>query len=223
MLAKMGHMLGQSPEGIHSLLAPLLPAPKPPPADISECAMWKQTRDARHSKEKAEGQHKRAAKAFESAKQAFENAQGKLNEAKEKMENATECFLAARARYQEEHPIRAAQRGDGNDDCDFDMEPEDLYEQCGYEEEIHGIPVELAQEREELRESIARAAEAREAIKRANDQGKAFQAKVKRFKVDQSQGSSNGIYIPTSATGDSSQHQLGAEEAAAGIANAFRS
>ena len=102
------------------------------------------------------------------------------------------------------------------------MEPADLYSDFDlHEEEIHGIPPELAAERAEVRESVARATEAREHIKRASEQAKAFTAKVKRLKTDQSQDS-NGIHLPFGTPSDAAEHRQGAEAAAAGIAGAFR-
>ena len=113
MVAKMGSLLGRSPAGVQALLAPLLPAPKPPPADTSESALWKSTREARTHKEKKESQHQRATKQFDSAKAAFEAAQAKQAEAKEAMEQATEAFVVARTAYQEAFPVKAAQRESG--------------------------------------------------------------------------------------------------------------
>ena len=131
------------------------------------------------------------------------------------MEDATESFFAARSLYQEEFPVRAAQRGSGNEEVDFDMGPADLYSDFDlHEEEIHGIPPELAQERAEVRESVAKATEAREHIKRAHEKTKAFTEKVKRLKVDQSQDS-NGIHLPFGAPSDAADYRLGAEAAAA--------
>ena len=63
------------------------------------------------------------------------------------------------------------------------MSPHDLYENLNlHEEELQDIPPELAEERRQVRESVAKANEANECIKRANEQAKAWQEKCKKHK-----------------------------------------